>query len=177
MSRRQQAHQYQLYRSEARKEGMKAVSGNPKVIATGLDVVQVHFTPITRDAIDASMSWGDHASLYPWEEVPSWKDSDLRGFDLAIWFGPQLCGLCYATPRRSTIRIKVILLEGRPDHSHPLRGFIASFSMVALDKYARIIGCTKIEIQDPAPEAVALYQELGFRYDRDGQLVIPVSSD
>lgn len=177
MSRRQRGYQHQLYRSEARKQSLVAIATDPNVLTLGLDVGQIRLEPITAEALDASLLWGDSATLYPWEDVAAWKDSDPRGFDLAIWFGPELCGLCYASPRQSSIRIKVILLEGKPDESHPLRGLIAAFSLVAIDKYARMIGCAKIEVQDPNPEAVQLYQKLGFAYDQDGQLVMPVSSD
>lgn len=168
---------YQIFRSLARKMSLSAIADDPNMASTGLDIAQIRLDPITAEAIDASYLWGESANLYPWEDVPRWKEKDSRGFDLSIWFGPELCGLCYASPRQSTICIKVILLEGKPDRSHPLRGLVASFSLLAIDKYARMLGCTKIEIQDPDPGAIPLYQKLGFAFDKDDHLVMSVSPD
>lgn len=99
---------------------------------------------------------------------------DRKGFDLALWYGSELCGLSYATPRRSSICIKVILLEGKPDPGHPLKGEVAALAFLVIEYYARMIKCTEIEIQDPEPLAVVWYQELGFSYTADGRLVIRV---
>jgi len=47
--------------------------------------------------------------------------------------------------------------------------------MIAID--ARIIGSQWIEIQEPAPGAIALYQNLGFDFDSRGRLVIAVENE
>lgn len=49
--------------------------------------------------------------------------------------------------RQSSICIKIILLEGKPDRSHPLKGEVASLTLLAIDYYARMIKCTEIEVQ------------------------------
>uniref|UniRef100_UPI00287FB602 N-acetyltransferase n=1 Tax=Pseudomonas aeruginosa TaxID=287 RepID=UPI00287FB602 len=166
---------YQTYRSQARNQSAELIRGQPELLREGIDPQLVQFEPITDQAIEASQSWGDGAELYRWEDVPSWKEKDRKGFDLALWYGPELCGLCYATPRKSSICIKLILLEGNPDDSHPLKGEIASLALVAIDFYARMIQCTEIEVQDPEPLVVPWYQELGFDYAEDGRLVIQVN--
>jgi len=112
------------------------------------------------------------AALYPWESVPDWKCKDAKGLDLAIWYEQKLCGLCYATPRKSTICIKIVLLQGHPDRFHPLRGLIAPIALLATDTYARMLGYNEIEIQDPDPNVVPYYQNLGFRFDQANRLVI-----
>ncbi|WP_339732339.1 HipA family kinase [uncultured Pseudomonas sp.] len=78
--------------------------------------------------------------------------------------------------RQSSICIKIILLEGKPDRSHPLKGEVASLTLLAIDYYARMIKCTEIEVQDPEPLAIPWYQELGFDYSADGRLVIQVNA-
>jgi len=131
----------------------------------------VRFELITAAAITACLPWLD-AAIYPWESVPNWKCKDPKGLDLAIWSGQKLCGLCYATPRKSTICIKIVLLQSHPDRSHPLRGLIAPMALLAADTYARIIGCNEIEIQEPDPNVVPYYQKLGFSFDKNNRLVI-----
>ncbi|MPQ70563.1 N-acetyltransferase [Pseudomonas sp. MWU12-2323] len=166
---------YEVFRFQARRLAYQMFASDPECIAAGIDTRQVRFEPIDHCAIAATEHWGARATLYPWEEVRKWKRTDLKGFDLALWFGPELCGLCYATPRKSRICIKIILLEGRGDKTHPLKGLVASLSLSAVDFYARMLKCKEIEAQDPAKGAIALYKELGFDFGDDGRLVISVA--
>ena len=46
--------------------------------------------------------------------------------------------------------------------------------MIAVDHYAQIIGSQWIEIQEPAPDAIPVYRNLGFDFDSQGRLVIAV---
>ncbi|MFJ4348360.1 N-acetyltransferase [Pseudomonas sp. NPDC089401] len=133
--------------------------------------------PITHEVIATCLAWGEGAPLFPWDEVSSWKVHDPKGFDLSIWYGPELCGLCYASPRKSRLRIKVILLESKPDKAHPLKGEIASLALTAIDLYARMLGCREIEIQDPVHAVRPLYEALGFTSMADGRLVISVDPE
>lgn len=167
---------YQTYRSQARNLSTELIRGQPDLLREGIDPLQVRFEPITNEAIEASHLWGEEAELYPWEDVPSWMAKDRKGFDLSLWYGPELCGLCYATPKQSSICIKIILLEGKPDRSHPLKGEVASLALLAIDYYARMIKCTEIEVQAPEPLAVPWYKDLGFDYTEDGRLVIQVNA-
>ncbi|ALY66745.1 TPA: N-acetyltransferase [Pseudomonas aeruginosa] len=167
---------YQAYRSQARNLSTELIRGQPDLLREGIDPLQVRFEPITNEAIEASLLWGEESELYPWEDVPSWMAKDRKGFDLSLWYGPELCGLCYATPKQSSICIKIILLEGKPDCSHPLKGEVASLALLAIEYYARMIKCTEIEVQAPEPLVVPWYQELGFDYTENGRLVIQVNA-
>lgn len=166
---------YQLYRSTAMQLALDAFASDPNVLEDGVDVGQVRLEPITQKAIDASSYWGDDATLYPWGDVLKWKARDLKGFDLSIWFGPQLCGMCYATPRKSAIQITVILLEGKPGKTHPLKGYVMPLALAAVGNYGRACQLAFIEIEDPSRGAVPLYQELGFVYDDERRLVISLA--
>lgn len=110
----------------------------------------------------------------PWRSIPDWKLKDPKGFDLALWYGYELCGLCYATPRRSRLTIKIILLEGKPGAGHALKGLVAPLTLMAIDLYARLMNFREIEIQHPEPTAIRYYKVLGFRLDKAGRLVISV---
>lgn len=146
------------------------------LLSKGLDPELIRYEPITQSALEQSYLWGSEASLYPWEDVPVWKNKDRNGFDISLWYGQELCGLCYASPKASAICIKVILLEGKPSESHPLKGEIAALVLIAISRYARMLGLSQIEIQDPAAGAVRWYKELGFDYDDQRRLVIAVTS-
>lgn len=167
-------YRYQMYRSEARKHAQDLTQENPNLLARGVDTSKIRFEPITQTAVDASYLWGEEAMLYPWEEVHDWKQDDARGFDLSLWFDQELCGLCYATPRKSKLCIKIVILEGKPDRSHPLRGAVASLALTAIENYALLIDCSEIEVQEPAAGAVPVYESLGFTFDPTGRLVIAV---
>jgi hypothetical protein len=160
----------QIAKSEARQQVTYAVANSLALKTLGIDGGSVRFAPIDSAAIAISHGW--HGSFYPWEDVPGWTRKDTRGLDLALWHADELCGLCYATPRRSRLRIKVILLEGQPNASHPLKGLVARLMVLAVGVYARMLGCDVIQIESPEPAVVSYYQRLGFQFDADGCLVI-----
>ncbi|WP_194788230.1 hypothetical protein [Pseudomonas sp. UFMG81] len=167
---------YQVYRSQARMLAHEAFC--KRVCASGaeLDVDQVRFEPIGSRAIEALQGWGRQTHHFPWEEVPRWTDRDLKGLDLSLWSAHELCGLCYASPRQSNHCIKIILLEGKPGPTNPLRGFVGSLSLLAVIEYARMLSCSRIEVQQPDPGVEPLYLSLGFVRDPAGRLVMPVGA-
>jgi hypothetical protein len=167
---------FQVYRGEAFRQALGLlIDEQAQLDPPAIDCTRIKIEPITRAAIEASFLWGD-GGLYPWEDVLGWKKKSPKGIDIALWFDQELCGMCYATPRDSKITIKVILLEGKDDKTHPLKGYVLPLSMAIVDSYARMIQCQTIEIQEPDPGCVAWYQENGFDYDDERRLVISVQS-
>ncbi|MGH8385931.1 MAG: N-acetyltransferase [Pseudomonas sp.] len=164
----------QIAKSNARKLAYENFIKSCKTQFFDINAAAIRFDPITISAIRECHLWMEPA-IYPWERIPDWKCKDDKGLDLAIWYEQKLCGLCYATPRKSTICIKIILLQGHPDRSHPLRGWIAPMALFATDAYARILGCNEIEIQDPDTNVVPYYQDLGFQFDQTNRLVIYIA--
>ena len=70
---------YQAYRSQARNLSTELIRGQPDLLREGIDPLQVRFEPITNEAIEASLLWGEESELYPWEDVPSWMAKDRKG--------------------------------------------------------------------------------------------------
>jgi hypothetical protein len=66
----------------------------------------------------------------------------------------------------------MILLQGDPDRSHPLRGLIAQIAILAAEFYGRMLGCRAIEIQEPDPKVIFYYRDLGFDFDQNNRLVM-----
>lgn len=166
---------HQMFRSTAMQLAKEFLMGDSGTLAEkGIDVELIKYEPITQDALDQCYLWSSEAQLYPWEDVFRWKNRDGKAFDLSLWYDQELCGLCFATPKSSTLSIKVILLEGKPDTTHPLKGEVAGLTLIAISRYARMMKLSKIEIFEPAPGAIDWYQHLGFDFDDQRRLVIAV---
>ena len=164
----------QTFRSNSRKIAYKFFLKDIAPKIPDIDAAAVKFEPITPAAIKQYFLW-EGPTIFPWDDVADWKSKDAKGLDLAIWYKQILCGMCYATPRASSICLKIILLEGHPDRAHPLRGRIAPIALLVADHYARALGCKEIEIQDPDTNIVFYYRKLGFEFDHTNRLVISVN--
>lgn len=169
---------YQLYRSRARKlAGIKTVQLQHELEITGrtkIDLSRIRYEAINTHALAAWEHWED--SYFSWDEVTEWKAREPLALDIAIWFDEQLCGLCFANPNRSRQRIRIVRLEGYPGTPHPLKKRIASLSILVIEQYARIIGSTLMEVQEPLDGAISIYKRLGFYFDADRRLVKAVES-
>lgn len=171
---------YQLYRSKARHLARlttaKLYKELEQVGTMENDLTKVRFEPISAEALTAYGYWSDD-SYFSWDEVLSWKAREPMSFDVAIWFDRELCGLCFANPNQSRLRVRIVRLEGKPDKNHPLKRRVATLALIAVSHYARIIGSKQIEIQESITGAIPLYQELGFEFDAERRLVMVVESD
>jgi len=163
----------QTLKSEARKLAHETLSMDPGALAAGIDAQLLRIDPITPLAINAYHQWSGTIG-YPWDDVLEWKTKDAKGLDLAFWYEDELCGLCYARPRKSTICIKIVLLQGHTYKAHTLRGWIAPMALLTTEFYARKLGCTEIEVQEPDSGAISYYQTLGFYFDTTDRLVFPL---
>jgi hypothetical protein len=165
----------QMFRSTAMQLAKEyLLAGGSEFAQKGIETRKIHYEPITQVALDQCYLWGSEAQLYPWEDVPAWNQRDKKAFDISLWYDRELCGLCFATPKSSAITIKVILLEGKPDVSHPLKGEVAGLTLIAISRYARMLKLSEIEIFEPDPGAIDWYRELGFDFDDQRRLVIAV---
>ncbi len=164
---------YQLYRSEARKRAAATFATLQCELEehgiVGVDHSRVRFEAIDASAMDAYEEWLD--PHFCWEEIIRWKAKEPMSFDLAIWFDRELCGLCFANPNQSRLRVKIVRLEGQPANDHPLKSRIATLALTAVTHFALIIGSQQIEIQEPLAGAIPLYRQLGFEFGSEGRLV------
>src|ERR1700739_3756275 len=94
---------YQLYRSQARKyAGITFAKLQEDLEQKGIvdvDHSRVRFEAIDALALNAYEQWLN--PYFSWQEVVRWKAREPLGFDLAIWFDQELCGLCFANPNQS----------------------------------------------------------------------------
>lgn len=170
---------YQLYRSKARKLANTITTqlhAQGLIDGTETDLSRIRFEAIDVKALTAYSFWGED-SHFSWDEVVNWKTKEPMSFDLSIWSDLELCGLCFANPNQSRLRVKIVRLEGKPGKTHPLKNRIAPLALIAIEHYARIIGSRFIEIQEPTRGAVPIYKQLGFEFDAKGRLVMAVERD
>jgi hypothetical protein len=173
MPRERTCLRYQLYRSRARKLAAISTAQLQHELElagpTVLDLSRVRFEAINVQALSAFELWDNPHFL--WGDIVVWKAREPLALDIAIWFDDELCGLCFANPNKSRLRIRIVRLEGRPKEAHPLKKRIATLAMIAIEHYAQIIGSRLLEVQEPQKGAVSIYQELGFDFDTEGRLV------
>jgi hypothetical protein len=175
MSPRNDHLKYQVYRGEAYQQALGLLAEEQASLdPPDFDVSCVRIEPITPAAVEASYNWSEDGTLLSWEHVAKWKNKWPRGIDLAVWHGVELCGMAYANARDSKLTIKLILIEGKPDSSHPLKGYVLPIALVVIDAFARMLKLKWIEVQDPAPGVIAWYRENGFEFDDERRLVISV---
>ncbi|CAG8865232.1 hypothetical protein PS726_04964 [Pseudomonas fluorescens] len=164
---------YQLYKSQARKIAGASTAQLQyeleRIGPTAFDLSKVRFEPIDTRALNAFVLWED--PHFSWNEVVGWKAREPLALDIAIWFDDELCGMCFANPNNSRLRMRIVRLEGRPKEAHPLRNRIATLALIAIEQYAQLIGCRFLEVQEPLVGAVSIYQQLGFDFDIEGRLV------
>ncbi|APQ14673.1 hypothetical protein BJP27_24170 (plasmid) [Pseudomonas oryzihabitans] len=160
-------HGYNVSRRNARATAQSVIRDNPNVPASGLIPELIRLDVIDQHALTAFAGWGSTYG-FPWHAVPAWKARDSKAIDVALWYDTTLCGLCYATPRKSKLCIKLILLERDPSADNPLRGKVGAFMLIPLLRYAESLKCSEIEVENPLPGALAIYSLLGFEF-RVGQ--------
>lgn len=155
---------YQLYRSRARQLANFSIAQPENELepnSTRNNVLaSVRFEAINVEALTAFSLWDE--PHFSWNEVIAWKAKEPLALDLAIWFGLELCGLCFANPNNSRLRVRIVRLEGKPGRPSLLKNRIAPLALIAVEHYARIIGSTLIEIQEPA-EGAAYLSKTRFR--------------
>ncbi|KAF1033705.1 MAG: hypothetical protein GAK37_00059 [Pseudomonas sp.] len=162
---------YQLNRSRARAFANATIAQLTGGIATH-DFAHVRFEAIDSSALDGFQTWD--SPCFSWDDVVQWKAKELMYFDVSIWLARELCGLCFANPNHSRLRMRVVRLEASSNKDHPLRGRITPLALIAVNHYASIIGSQTLEIQEPEPEAIPTYQKNGFTFDSSGRLVMDV---
>lgn len=178
MASRNDPLKYQVYRGEACRQALALLAEEQTTLdPPDLDVACVRLEPINHAAVEASYNWGEDGALLSWEQVSTWKQKWPKGIDLALWYGVELCGMAYANARDSKLTIKLILLEGKPDASHPLKGYVLPIVLTAIDAFARMLKLRWIEVQDPAIGAIPWYCENGFEFDDKRRLVISVEAE
>jgi len=133
-----------------------------------LELPGLRLTEINNTAIAAQKSWMGEGREPPnggwdWSHwIHETRRSNHRAFEVAIWQGNELCGLCLGTPNKKRLVLRVELIEGSPYTNHPLRGKIAMIALTAAEAYAIVLGSNEVRIMDPVEGALKSYLKLDY---------------
>lgn len=103
--------------------------------------------PNNRQA-QASWSWADayrHYKSFP------------KRFEIAVWVGGSLCGICYGKPSHGKTKLRLDLIGSTPERPSPLGTAVFPVISIAATAYAIAIGADEICILDPINEKVSQY--------------------
>ena len=159
MSRWEAEIRYEEFRRVAREVALHFVASMPawhsdhekqSVRLTGID-------PTCLDAWDASC--GD--KMFDWRENDAHYKRHTDRFEVAIWSGPMLCGLCAGLSSRGPDNVTIHFLESMRPHN-PLKGRVALLATEAADRFAKAQGKQRVKIKNPLPGAIVVYERLRF---------------
>lgn len=127
----------------------------------------VTFTPIGDPAILAwQQAWAGHTSPYGdgdfnWDKLRQAYQNRPKRFEVAIWYGPMLCGMVLGEASNGPRNLNLHFLEAF--HGiNPLKGQVAFLACDLADRYAKILGKQYVRLRQPVQGARPLYQRLGF---------------
>jgi len=99
---------------------------------------------------------------FPWDEIFDQLYTTPRRFDVAIWDGPDLCGMAAGKASRGNENVTIKWMERFAIPGDPLRGWIATTVFTAADHYAKILDRRYLMIRNPLPGTEAIYRAHGF---------------
>jgi hypothetical protein len=152
--------------TEARYAGYRATSfRKAEELLRPVAPVPLSLRPLTPEALAAfDTGWrGSPERRYPWpwpEMAGDYRRNEPDRFEVAVWSGEALCGLCLGKLRAGYCGGDY--LEGSPLPTHPLKGFVLPTVLTALTAYAVALRRKHIRLINPLPEMVPRYEILGF---------------
>lgn len=134
----------------------------------GVDFSSLSLKLIDKSALDKQEQWPleldyDKQIGWCWEkEVMRYRQNYMARIELAIWFGPELCGLMLGKASKGRLVVKVNFLQGSTDDNHPLKGRVATISIRCAELFADAIEAEWVGIENPAEGLIEHYEKLGF---------------
>jgi hypothetical protein len=122
------------------------------------------------DAIDAQWQPVGRKVCFPWREDihKILRQTHPRRLELSLWNGTDLCGVGVARLSDARKWVSVTYIEGSPIRSHPLKGQVVTWVLIAADIFAALVAeaCSihkpRIRILHPLPESIEWYEQLGY---------------
>ena len=139
-------------------------------IPKAINMPGVRLTPINSLAISAYLQWPNNDRLPPnggwdWSSwVKHYRKKHPKRFEAAVWFGGHLCGLLLGRMSGKNIHVRLEVLEGSTDASHPLKGRVAYIALSAIEMFGYALGAKESRIIDPVHGAINSYKKLGYNF-------------
>jgi uncharacterized protein YdcH (DUF465 family) len=150
---------YEEFREVAREVALRYVRSMP-IWASEEERLLVRLTEIDEPCLDIwEATW--KTKMFNWREVDAHFKRDTDRFEVAIWSGEELCGLCAGRSSNGPDNVTIHFLERmRPDN--PLRGRIALLATETADRYAKTMQKQRVKLKDPLADAIVVYEALRF---------------
>ncbi|BFM15608.1 hypothetical protein R50073_17910 [Maricurvus nonylphenolicus] len=138
-------------------------------VPKAINMPGVRLTPINTVALDKYASWPNNNRVPPnggWDWgswVSHYRSKHPKRFEAAIWFGSILCGLLLGKMSGKNVHIRLEVLEGSTDSTHPLKGRVAYIALSAVEMYGYALGAKESRIIDPVDGAINSYKKLGYQ--------------
>jgi hypothetical protein len=149
---------YQQLRDSVYEEAANTLGGGVILRAVNLRTVQI------------ANSWQDleaegyrpHRSTWSWVNAyPVFHKQPAR-FEISVWAGTELCGLCFGKPSRAKTKLGLNLVEATPVRPNPLGKPVFPVISYAATLYAYAIGADELCILDPVEGLINYYMQNGF---------------
>jgi len=98
-----------------------------------------------------------HRSEWSWVEAYKHYQNRPNRFELSVWAGSKLCGICYGKPSRAKTKLGLNLIESTPVRPSPLGRQAFPIISLAATFYAVAVGAEEVNVLDPVNDAVAEY--------------------
>lgn len=98
----------------------------------------------------------------PWDAIYNQLIRTPRRFDLAIWDGDVLCGLCAGMASRGDENVTIRWIERFNTQQNHVRGLVSEVAVTAAEHYAVVLGRRRVLLRHPLPGTTSLYEALGF---------------
>lgn len=137
-------------------------------VPRAINMPGVKLTPINSSALAKYELWPNNDRLPPnggwdWKSwVEHYRNKHPKRFEAAIWFGSTLCGLLLGKMSGRNVHIRLEVLEGSTDTTHPLKGRVAYIALSAVEMYGYALGAKESRIIDPVDGAINSYKKLGY---------------
>jgi hypothetical protein len=150
---------WEEFRTVAREVALKYVLSMP-VWHSDHEKQSVRLTRID-DACLAEWEARWTEKMFDWREIDAHFKREKDRFEVAIWYGAALCGLCAGRSSNGPDNVTLHFLESWRPHN-PLRGRIALLATEAADRFAKMQGKQRVKLKDPLPQAIVVYERLRF---------------
>lgn len=99
-----------------------------------------------------------------WDWEPEFKayQNKPKRYEMSVWAGEHLCGLCYGFVSKHGKKVRMNLIESTPVRPSPLGETVFPIISFGATIYANLIEADEVWVLDPVANAVDYYQSQGF---------------
>jgi hypothetical protein len=144
---------YQDLRDAVYEEATHTLGGGMAIRAIGLRTAQIADSWQTLEGEDCR----PYRSTWSWARAYPWFHKRPARFEVSVWAGSELCGLCFGKPSLAKTKLGLNLIEATPIRPSPLGRPVFPVISYAASLYAYAIGAEELCILDPLDGVIEYY--------------------